>query len=228
VSYIFPPVPQPTLPVVGSDLLFPVHRVYCVGRNYADHAREMGGDPDKEPPFFFQKNPDQLVPSGSVIPYPPLTSDFHHEIELVVALKEGGENIPVEKALDHVFGYGVGIDLTRRDLQNALKKLGRSWETAKAFENSGPCSALVPAASIGHPSQGRIWLDINGATKQEGDLNQLIWSVPEVIASLSTLFRLAPGDVIFTGTPAGVGPIKKGDVLAGGVAGVGEIRITVD
>lgn len=228
MSYIFPPVPQPTLPVVGSDLLFPVHRVYCVGRNYADHAREMGGDPDKEPPFFFQKNPDQLVPSGSVIPYPPLTSDLHHEIELVVALKEGGENIPAEKALDHVFGYGVGLDLTRRDLQNALKKLGRSWETAKAFENSGPCSALVPAASIGHPSQGRIWLDINGATKQEGDLNQLIWSVPEVIASLSTLFRLAPGDVIFTGTPAGVGPIKKGDVLAGGVAGVGEIRITVD
>jgi len=228
VTYVFPPLPVPTLAVAGSSDLFPVHRVYCVGRNYADHAREMGGDPDKEPPFFFQKNPDQLVPSGTSIPYPPMTQDLHHEIELVVALKSGGENIPVERALDCVFGYGVGIDLTRRDLQMALKKLGRSWETAKAFENSGPCSALVPAATIGHPAEGRIWLNINGTPRQDGDLDQLIWTVPEVIASLSTLFRLAPGDVIFTGTPAGVGPVAKGDVLEGGVAGVGEIRITVD
>ena len=228
MTYVFPPLPVPTLAVAGSSDLFPVHRVYCVGRNYADHAREMGGDPDKEPPFFFQKNPDQLVPSGTSIPYPPMTQDLHHEIELVVALKSGGENIPVERALDCVFGYGVGIDLTRRDLQMALKKLGRSWETAKAFENSGPCSALVPAATIGHPAEGRIWLNINGTPRQDGDLDQLIWTVPEVIASLSTLFRLAPGDVIFTGTPAGVGPVAKGDVLEGGVAGVGEIRITVD
>jgi len=228
VTYVFPPLPVPTLAVAGTSDLFPVHRVYCVGRNYADHAREMGADPDKEPPFFFQKNPDQLVPSGTAIPYPPATRDLHHEIELVVALKSGGENIPVERALDCVFGYGVGIDLTRRDLQAALKKMGRSWETAKAFENSGPCSALVPAASIGHPAEGRIWLDINGTPRQEGDINQLIWTVPEVIASLSTLFRLAPGDVIFTGTPAGVGPVVKGDVLEGGVAGVGEIRISVD
>lgn len=228
MTYVFPPLPVPTLAVAGTSDLFPVHRVYCVGRNYADHAREMGADPDKEPPFFFQKNPDQLVPSGTAIPYPPATQDLHHEIELVVALKSGGENIPVERALDCVFGYGVGIDLTRRDLQAALKKMGRSWETAKAFENSGPCSALVPAASIGHPAEGRIWLDINGTPRQEGDINQLIWTVPEVIASLSTLFRLAPGDVIFTGTPAGVGPVVKGDVLEGGVAGVGEIRISVD
>ncbi len=227
MSFIFPPAPQATLPVAGSADLFPVHRVYCVGRNYADHAKEMGGDPDKEPPFFFQKNPDQLIPSGATIAYPPLTRDLHHEIELVVALKAGGENIPVERALDCVFGYGVGLDLTRRDLQNALKKLGRSWETAKAFEDSGPCSALVPASAIGHPSAGRIWLDINGVTKQAGNLDQMIWSVPEIIASLSTLFRLAPGDVIFTGTPAGVGPIEKGAVLKGGVEGVGEIDLTV-
>ncbi|QRG06531.1 fumarylacetoacetate hydrolase family protein [Xanthobacter dioxanivorans] len=227
VSYVFPPASVPALPVAGSADLFPVHRIYCVGRNFADHAVEMGHDPNKEPPFFFQKNPDTLVPSGATIAYPKMTADLHHEVELVVALKAGGEDIPVERALDLVFGYGVGLDLTRRDLQGEAKKLGRPWEVGKAFEDGAPCSALVPVEKIGHPASGRIFLNINGAPKQQGDLNQMIWKVPEMIATLSTLFRLAPGDLIFAGTPAGVGPIAKGDRLEGGVAGVGEITLTV-
>lgn len=228
VSYVFPPHPAPHLPIVGSDAVFPVHRIYCVGRNFADHAVEMGHDPSKEPPFFFQKNPDTLVRSGATIAYPKVTRDLHHEVELVVALKSGGEDIPVAHALDHVFGYGVGLDLTRRDLQGEAKKLGRPWETGKAFEEAAPCSALLPVAVAGHPGSGRIFLKINGAVKQEGNLNQMIWKVPEMIATLSTLFRLAPGDLIFAGTPAGVGPVARGDVLEGGVEGVGEISLTVD
>ncbi|WP_238120083.1 MULTISPECIES: fumarylacetoacetate hydrolase family protein [unclassified Xanthobacter] len=227
VDYVFPPLAIPTLPVVGSTAVFPVHRIYCVGRNFADHAIEMGHDPNKEPPFFFQKNPDTLVPSGSTMPYPSATKDVHHEIEMVVALKSGGTDIPVSEALDHVFGYAVGLDLTRRDLQADLKKLGRPWEVAKAFENAAPCSALVPASVTGHPSAGRIFLKVNGAVKQDGDLNQMIWKVPEMIATLSTLFRLAPGDLIFAGTPAGVGPVARGDRLEGEVAGVGTLDITV-
>ncbi|MFG1180413.1 fumarylacetoacetate hydrolase family protein [Xanthobacter versatilis] len=227
VSYVFAPPAVPTLPIVGSDDHFPVHRIYCVGRNFADHAVEMGHDPNKEPPFFFQKNPDTLVPHGATIAYPKMSQDVHHEIELVVALKAGGEDIPLERALDCVFGYAVGLDLTRRDLQGEAKKLGRPWEVGKAFEEAAPCSALVPATTIGHPDAGRIFLKINGAVKQEGNLNQMIWKVPEMIATLSTLFRLAPGDLIFAGTPAGVGPISKGDVLEGGVEGVGELRLTV-
>lgn len=225
--YVFPPLPIPTLPVVGSADLFPVHRIYCVGRNFADHAVEMGHDPNKEPPFFFQKNPDTLVPSGATIPFPKMTQDLHHEIEMVVALKSGGEDIPVEKALDCVFGYAVGLDLTRRDLQGEAKKLGRPWETGKAFEDGAPCSAIVPAESIGHPAAGRIFLNVNGALKQQGDLNQMIWKVPEMIATLSTLFRLAPGDLIFAGTPAGVGQLRKGDRLDGGVEGVGALTLTL-
>ncbi|MDI4665907.1 fumarylacetoacetate hydrolase family protein [Xanthobacter autotrophicus] len=227
VAYVFAPPAVPTLPIVGSDDHFPVHRIYCVGRNFADHAVEMGHDPNKEPPFFFQKNPDTLVPSGATIAYPKMSQDVHHEVELVVALKAGGEDIPPERALDCVFGYAVGLDLTRRDLQGEAKKLGRPWEVGKAFEQAAPCSALVPAATIGHPGAGHIFLKINGAVKQDGNLNQMIWKVPEMIATLSTLFRLAPGDLIFAGTPAGVGPIAKGDVLEGGVEGVGEIRLTV-
>lgn len=228
VSYVVAPPAIPALPVVGSDALFPVHRIYCVGRNFADHAVEMGHDPSKEPPFFFQKNPDTLVHSGATISYPRMTKDVHHEVELVVALKSGGEDIPVEKALDHVFGYAVGLDLTRRDLQAEAKKLGRPWEIAKAFEEGAPCSAVVPVGTIGHPSAGRIFLKINNEVRQNGDLNQMIWKVPEMIATLSTLFRLAPGDLIFAGTPAGVGPVARGDVLEGGVEGVGEIRLTID
>ncbi|WP_127090405.1 fumarylacetoacetate hydrolase family protein [Aquabacter cavernae] len=226
-AYVIAAPQIPTLAVEGTDALFPVHRIYCVGRNFADHAIEMGHDPSREPPFFFQKNPDNLVPNGATIPYPKRSSDVHYEIELVVALKEGGENIPVETALDHVYGYGVGIDLTRRDLQGEAKKLGRPWEVGKAFEQSAPATSLVPAAKIGHPAAGRIWLSVNGALKQEGDLNQMIWKVPEMIAELSTLFRLMPGDLIFAGTPAGVGPLKSGDVLDGGVDGVANLKVTI-
>lgn len=225
-AYVIAPPALPALPVVGSQGLFPVHRIYCVGRNFADHAIEMGHDPNREPPFFFQKNPDNLV-VGASVPYPPRTSDMHYEIELVVALKSGGENIKVEDALSHVYGYGVGIDLTRRDLQGEAKKLGRPWEVGKAFEQSAPCTALVPAETIGHPSEGRIWLSVNGTVKQDGNLNQMIWKVPEMIAELSTLFRLAPGDVIFAGTPAGVGPVKAGDRLEGGVDGVATLDVTI-
>jgi fumarylpyruvate hydrolase len=225
--YIFAPQPQPTLAIRGSDKLFPVHRIYCVGRNYAEHAIEMGHDPNREPPFFFQKNPDTLVASGGTFPYPDASKDVHHEFEMVVALKSGGKNIAAGEALTHVFGYGVGLDMTRRDLQGEAKKLGRPWEVGKAFESAAPCSEIVPASAIGHPAKGAVWLKVNGETRQTGDLNQLIWKVPEMIAYLSGLFELRAGDLIFSGTPAGVGPVKRGDVLHGGVDGVGEIKVTV-
>ncbi|MBN9044932.1 MAG: fumarylacetoacetate hydrolase family protein [Rhizobiales bacterium] len=226
-AYVFPPCPQAFLPVQGTDARFPVHRVYCVGQNYADHVVEMGGDPNRNPPFFFQKNPDCLVIGGGDFPYPSQTQDVHHEIELVVALKSGGSDIPVEKALDHVYGYAVGIDMTRRDLQAVAKKAGRPWEAAKAFDHSAPCSAIVPASAIGHPAAGAITFAVNGETRQSGDLNQMIWKVPEAIAYLSTLFALQPGDLIFTGTPAGVGPVRRGDRLEGRVEGVGTVSATV-
>lgn len=226
-TYVFAPPPQPFLPVKGTDARFPVHRIYCVGQNYADHAIEMGGDPTRNPPFFFQKNPDNLVIEGGDFPYPPKTEDVHHEIELVVALKAGGTDIALEKALDHVYGYAVGIDMTRRDLQAVAKKAGRPWEVAKAFEHSAPCSAIVPVSEIGHPQNAAISLSINGETRQSGDLNQMIWKVAETIAYLSSLFELRPGDLIFTGTPAGVGPVKRGDRLEGKVDGVGELSVTV-
>ena len=226
LRYAIEPQPIPALPVAGSDLLFPAHRVYCVGRNYAAHAVEMGGDPNAEPPFFFQKNPDNLNPTG-LFPYPPASNDVHFEVELVVALKTGGVDIPVAKALDHVFGYGVGIDMTRRDLQAKAKELARPWEVAKAFELSAPCSPLVPASEIGHPSSGAIWLDVNGVRKQTGDLNQMIWKAPEVIAYLSGLFTLRSGDMIFTGTPSGVGAIVRGDVMRAHIDGIGEIEVRV-
>jgi fumarylpyruvate hydrolase len=225
--YIFAPQPQPALAIRGSDKLFPVHRIYCVGRNYAEHAIEMGHDPNREPPFFFQKNPDTLVASGGTFPYPDASKDVHHEFEMVVALKSGGKNIAVGDALTHVFGYAVGLDMTRRDLQGEAKKLGRPWEVGKAFESAAPCSEIVPASAIGHPAKGAVWLKVNGEPRQTGDLNQLIWKVPEMIAYLSGLFELRAGDLIFSGTPAGVGPVKRGDVLHGGVDGVGEIKVTV-
>lgn len=227
LSYLFTPPSMPTLPVQGRVELFPVHRLYCIGRNYADHAVEMGHDPDKEPPFFFQKNPDGLVQPGNHFPYPPKTNDVHHEIELVVALKEGGTNIPVDDALTHVFGYGVGLDMTRRDLQGEAKKLGRPWEIGKAFEHAAPCSPLVPASAIGHPDHGAITLEINGELRQSGDLDQMIWKVPEMISYLSEYFTMAPGDLIFSGTPAGVGPVVRGDKLRGAVNGVGTIEVEV-
>ncbi len=187
----------------------------------------MWHDPNREPPFFFQKNPDNLVVEGGEFPYPEASKDVHHELEMVVALGEGGRDIPVARALDHVFVYAVGLDMTRRDLQGEAKKLGRPWEVGKAFEHSAPCSPLVAAKAIGHPAKGRVWLESNGTVRQDGDLAQLIWKVPEMISYLSGLFTLRPGDLIFSGTPAGVGPVNRGDRLVGGVEGVGDLSVTV-
>jgi fumarylpyruvate hydrolase len=225
-KYVIETGPQPSLPVQGGDLRFPVTRIYCVGRNYAEHAREMGGDPDREPPFFFMKAPSSIVESGATIDYPVGTKDVHHEIEMIVALGKGGKNIPVEKALEHVWGYGVGLDMTRRDIQGEAKKMGRPWEMGKSFDQSAPCSPLRPASGIGHPAKGAIWVKVNGATKQQGDIDQMIWSVPEQIAYLSSLITLQPGDLIFSGTPAGVGPVQRGDKLEGHVDGVGDLVVT--
>jgi fumarylpyruvate hydrolase len=218
--------PTPSLPITGSDQRFPVGRIYCVGRNYADHAREMGHDPDREPPFFFMKPANSIVADGSTIAYPVQTKDVHHEIEMVVAIGKGGRDIPVEKALDHVWGYGVGLDMTRRDVQGEAKKMGRPWEMGKAFDESAPCSALKPASVIGHPAKGAISVKVNGQVKQQGDLAQQIWNVQEQIAYLSKMITLQPGDLIFTGTPAGVGPVTAGDKLEGHVDGVGDLTIT--
>lgn len=225
MAFVIPTPPRPALSVVGAEALFPVRRIHCVGRNYADHAREMGGDPSREPPFFFGKPSDTVVPGGGRIAYPPLTANLHHEVELVVALGGGGRDIPAERALDCVFGYAVGIDLTRRDLQARFKDKGQPWEMAKGFDQSAPVSALAPAARIGHPGSGAIWLAVNGVERQRGDLSQLTWSVAEVIAHLSTFVALAPGDLIFTGTPAGVGAIVPGDLVRCGIDGVGELEI---
>ena len=220
------PAPAPvTIPVEGGGL-FPVRRVYCIGRNYAAHVVEMGGTPGREPPFFFQKNPDNLDPSGQFL-YPAHSSNVHHEVELAVALQSGGTDIAVEDALSHVWGYAPSIDMTRRDLQEAAKKLARPWEVAKAFERSAPIAPLIPAARIGHPSQGRITLHVNGALRQEGDLNQMIWKVPEMISYLSQYFTLAAGDVILSGTPSGVGSVQRGDVMEAAIDGIGSLRVTV-
>ncbi|OJJ10794.1 5-carboxymethyl-2-hydroxymuconate isomerase [Alphaproteobacteria bacterium AO1-B] len=225
-TFVFAPPAVTAVPVDGIGDLFPVRRVYCIGRNYAAHAVEMGHDPDKEPPFFFQKNPDNLNTSGS-FPYPPKSDDVHHEIELAVALKSGGRNIPVGEALDHVFGYAVSLDMTRRDLQGNAKKMGRPWEIGKAFEQSAPITPIVPVVDCGDLSEGRIQLTVNGDLRQEGDLNQMIWKVPEMISYLSEYFELAPGDVIQTGTPAGVGPVVRGDKLVGSVKGLPPLEVTV-
>lgn len=227
MNYVIDEFPRPSVEVSGETARFPVRRIYLVGRNYAEHAREMGHDPNREKPFFFQKPADAILPTGSEFPYPPLSSNVHHEIEQVVALRSGGKNIRVNDALDHVYGYAVGIDITRRDLQQQMKQQGRPWEVGKAFDSSAPISAIVPASAIGHPQQGRVWLEVNGELRQEGNLNQLIWSVPEIISVLSTQFELAGGDLVFTGTPAGVGPIKPGDRLTGGVEGIANIDIVV-
>jgi fumarylpyruvate hydrolase len=226
MKYVIDIGPIPSLPVVGSHDMFPVGRIYCVGRNYAEHAREMGHDPDREPPFFFMKPANAIVLDGASIPYPSATKDLHHEIELVVALGKGGANIAVGQALDHVWGYGVGLDMTRRDLQGEAKKMGRPWEMGKSFDHSAPCTALLPAAKIGHPAKGAIWLKVNGKTVQKGDLAEMIWNVPETISYLSGLVTLQPGDLIYSGTPAGVGPVKSGDKLEGHVDGVGDLAIT--
>ena len=225
-DYVIEPPARAAIPVKGTAALFPVRRVYCIGRNYAAHAVEMGHDPDREPPFFFQKNPDNLDPSG-VFPYPARSTDVHHEVELAVALGSGGTDIPIEAALQHVFGYAVCIDMTRRDLQSEAKQLGRPWEIGKAFERSAPVMPLAPAATIGHPSQGRVTLSLNGALRQEGDLEQMIWKVPEMIAYLSNYFELAAGDVILSGTPSGVGPVVRGDVIVAEIEGLDSLTVKV-
>lgn len=225
-NYVIVPPAVSTLPVIDSDKEFPINRVFCIGRNYAAHAVEMGHDPDKEPPFFFFKSPQNVVVNQD-FPYPTKTSDVHHEIEMVVALHKGGTRIPVAQALDHVWGYGVGIDMTRRDLQGEAKKMGRPWETGKSFEKSAPCSPLVPVEKIGHPDSGSVWLDVNGERRQTGDLNQLIWKVPEMISILSEFFDLQPGDIIMTGTPSGVGPVEKGDTIRGHVDNIGDLTVKV-
>jgi len=217
--------PMTTLPVAGGGS-FPVRRVYCIGRNYAAHVVEMGHDPDKEPPFFFQKNPDNLDPSGE-FPYPSKTSDVHHEAELAVMLKSGGMNIPVEAALDHVFGYALALDMTRRDLQGEAKKLGRPWEIGKAVERSAPVGPVHPVETVGHLDEGRITLEVNGDLRQEGDLNQMIWKVPEMISYLSEYFQLAPGDVILSGTPSGVAPVARGDTMKIGIEKLGSMTVKV-
>jgi fumarylpyruvate hydrolase len=227
MTYIIPPPAVPTVAVAGAEERFPVRRIFCVGRNYAAHAREMGKDPDREPPFFFMKPADTVVDSGATIPYPPETKNLHFEMELVVAVGTGGDNIDPANALNHVFGYAAGIDLTRRDLQNVAKDLARPWDWSKGFDNSAPCGPIVQAAAIGHPSAGRIWLAVNGAIKQDSDIAELIWPVPDIIAFISASMALAPGDLIFSGTPAGVGPAKPGDTLTGGIDGVGEITIHI-
>jgi fumarylpyruvate hydrolase len=220
----------PTVAVKDSGLAFPARRVYCVGRNYADHAREMGHDPEREEPFFFMKPADALVVckgGGTRIAYPPKTADLHHEIELVVALGAGGSDVTADQAEGLIFGYAVGIDLTRRDLQGEAKERRRPWEVGKSFDGAAPLSLIVTADAIGHPSTGRIWLAVDDEIRQDGDLAQMIWRVPEIIAHLSGFFSLAPGDLIFTGTPAGVGPLKPGEHITGGIDGIGEIGLAI-
>ena len=224
-NFAVPPIVT-TVPVDGEEATFPVSRVFCVGRNYAEHAVEMGHDPDREPPFFFMKPASAVVPTGSTLPFPSATDDLHHEIELVVALERGGADIEAGSALDHVYGYAVGLDMTRRDLQAEAKKMGRPWDMGKGFDRSAPMSAIRPASVIGHPSDGAIWLRVNGETRQSGDLAQQIWNVPDTIAYLSTLIELGPGDLIMTGTPAGVGRVERGDHLEGHVDEVGDLTVT--
>jgi fumarylpyruvate hydrolase len=225
VNYVISPPVLTTVPVEGLEAAFPVCRIFCVGRNYAEHAIEMGHDPDREPPFFFTKPAGAVVPTGSTLPFPSATDELHHEIELVVALARGGADISPAEALDHVYGYTVGLDMTRRDLQAQAKKAGRPWDMAKGFDRSAPMGAIRPASDIGHPAKGAIWLRINGEARQEGDLFQQIWKVPEMIAYLSTLVELEPGDLIMTGTPAGVGPVELGDRLEGHIDGVGDLTV---
>ena len=226
MNSIIPLWPLPAVPVAGSEAQFPVRRIFCVGRNYAEHAREMGGNPEREPPFFFMKPADAILTGGRMY-YPSKTSDLQHEIELVVALSRGGRDIPAVAALDCVFGYAVGLDMTRRDIQGELKAKGRSWEMGKAFDQSAPISAIAPAERIGHPQRGAITLTVNSQPRQHGDLADMIWPVAGIIANLSGYVTLQPGDLIYTGTPAGVGKVERGDRLEGAVEGVGTLSVTI-
>jgi fumarylpyruvate hydrolase len=227
VKYAFSSPSIPSVPIAGTDLHFPVHRIYCVGRNYAEHAREMGFDPDREPPFFFTKPSDAVVASGSTISYARATQNLHHEIELVIAIGKEGADLNPGAALDRVYGYAVGLDLTRRDLQLAARDKGRPWDAGKAFDESAPISEIHRATETGHPVSGAIWLKVNGESRQAADLKSLLWPVADVIVHLSRLFVLKPGDLIFTGTPAGVGPVAPGDRLHGGVEGIAEVSLQI-
>jgi fumarylpyruvate hydrolase len=225
-AYVFAPPPVAAVPVEGGGL-FPVRRIFCVGRNYAAHAREMGADPTREPPFFFTKPADAVLTGGADLPYPPKTANLHYEMELVVGIGTGGADIAPAAALDHVWGYAAGLDMTRRDLQNAAKKEGKPWDMGKGFDLSAPIGEMIPAARFPSPTRGRVVLTVNGMVRQEGDLADLIWSVAETVSYLSGLVRLAPGDLIFTGTPEGVGPVVRGDLLEGSVEGVGTVRTRI-
>jgi fumarylpyruvate hydrolase len=226
MAHVIPLWNIPSLAVAGSKDLYPVRRIFCVGRNYVEHQKEMGGD-GREMPFFFLKSAHSLVPGGGNVHYPPKTANYHYETEMVVAIGEGGRRIDAKKANEHVYGYGVGLDMTRRDLQQLGKDHGRPWDFGKDFDEAAPCSALVPAAKLGHPSRGAIWLRVNGKERQRADLSDMIWSVPEQIAYLSEYYTLEPGDLIFSGTPAGVGPVKPGDDMHACVDGVGELKVKI-
>ncbi len=225
-DYVIPPPAIVAVPVAGGGS-FPVRRVFCVGRNYAEHTREMGGDPNREPPFFFMKPADALLTGNADMPYPPASEDLHHEMELVVAIGTGGVDIPEASALDHVWGYAVGLDMTRRDVQNVARKAGRPWDMGKGFDHSAPIGDIFPAAKIGHPEAGTIELRVNGAVRQTSDISKMIWNIPETVSYLSRLVALAPGDLIFTGTPEGVNAVVRGDLLEGSVAGVGSLRTRI-
>jgi fumarylpyruvate hydrolase len=225
-EFTFPPGTRPSVAVAGSTARFPVHRIYCVGRNYADHVREMGADPQRTPPVFFMKPADAVVPNGAAVPYPPGTANLHHEIELVIGVGRGGRNLDPQAARAHVFGYAAGNDLTRRDLQHAAKERGQPWDTAKGFDHSAPLAALRPVEH-GHVERGRIWLTVNGALRQESDVSEMLWDVPHMLAALSRLFELQAGDLIFTGTPAGVGALQVGDAIEGGIEGLEVLRHTI-
>jgi fumarylpyruvate hydrolase len=225
--YALPPPATPCVAIAGSEQFFPVRRIYCVGRNYAEHAREMGADPTREPPFFFMKPGDAVVADGARLPYPGETADLHYEAELVVAIGGSGERLTTEQAQALVYGYAVGLDMTRRDLQAQFKKGGKPWDMAKGFDRSAPCGAIVPAARIGHPAKGRIQLHQNGELRQNADIADLTWSVPELLANLSKFVRLEPGDLVFTGTPAGVGPCVAGDRLVATVEGIGRVEVEI-
>ena len=227
MQYLFPPPGPVAVTVAGTDAKFPVRRIFCVGRNYEAHAREMDPNARPEAPFFFSKPADAVVPDGATVPYPPRTHDFHHEIELVVAIGRAGRDIAPERAREHVLGYAVGIDLTRRDLQAEARKQGRPWDLSKGFDHSAPIGAIHTAATVGHVARGRIWLKVNRELRQDADVSQMISGVPEVVAELSTLFELRPGDLIYTGTPAGVGPLRPGDHVEGGIDGLGTLAISI-
>jgi fumarylpyruvate hydrolase len=226
MGFAIPTLDVASVPVAGSEDRFPVRRIYCIGRNYSAHAREMGAD-EREPPFFFLKPADAIVQNGATIPYPVATEDFHYEAELVAAIGKGGANISVEDANDHIFGYGVGLDMTRRDVQEAAKQMRRPWDMGKGFDASAPCSEIYRASEIGHPSAGEIWLKVNGETRQSGDIKDMIWNIPESISYLSGLMTLKPGDLIYTGTPAGVGAVNKGEEITVHVDGVCELTLKI-